>query len=305
MMVIFFVKLLIEGRYDSRAFFHPITLAIVAYLLWMGFTTLSSTMPLISLKFLLSNLWFITCFYFIGLQLFKEQKNLHRFLWLYFGSLVVVMLYSIFNHSLEGFTKQSADWAAQPFVINHGIYGAMLAFFMPFVVIYLLQARLFTDKPLVSFLMLFLLVLISVAIILSYTRAAWVSVLAALAFYVVLRFRIQFRTLLIMLGLVIIGLLSFQTTLLMKLERNKTDSATDMSQHVKSISNIRTDASNLERLNRWSSAYRMFKEKPLLGWGPGTYMFKYAPFQKPKDKTIVSTNMADIGGIIANTWGPW
>lgn len=304
MMVIFFVKLLIEGRYDSRAFFHPITLAIVAYLLWMGFTTLSSTMPLISLKFLLSNLWFITCFYFIGLQLFKDQKNLHRFLWLYFGSLVIVMLYSIFNHSLEGFTKQSADWAAQPFVINHGIYGAMLAFFMPFVVIYLLQARLFTDKPLVSFLMLFLLVLISVAIILSYTRAAWVSVLAALAFYVVLRFRIQFRTLLIMLGLVIIGLLSFQTTLLMKLERNKTDSATDMSQHVKSISNIRTDASNLERLNRWSSAYRMFKEKPLLGWGPGTYMFKYAPFQKPKDKTIVSTNMADIGGIHSEYLGP-
>jgi O-antigen ligase len=95
-----------------------------------------------------------------------------------------------------------------------------------------------------------------------------VSVLAALAFYVVLRLRIQFRTLLLLLGLLIIGFMSFQTTLLMKLERNKTDSATDMSQHVKSISNIRTDASNLERLNRWMSAYRMFKEKPMLGWGP-------------------------------------
>jgi O-antigen ligase len=304
MMVIFFIKLLVEGRYDTRAFFHPITLAIIAYVLWMGFTTLSSTMPFISLKFLLSNLWFISCFYFIGLQLFREKKNLHLFLWLYFGGLVLVMIYSIFNHSLEGFTKQSADWAAQPFVINHGIYGAMLAFFVPFVVIYLLQARLFTNKPLVSFLMIFFLVLITVAIILSYTRAAWVSVLAALAFYAMLRMRIQFRTLLLLLGLLIIGFLSFQTTLLMKLEKNKTDSATDMSQHVKSISNIRTDASNLERLNRWSSAYRMFKEKPMLGWGPGTYMFKYAPFQKPKDKTIVSTNMADIGGIHSEYLGP-
>lgn len=304
MMVLFYIKLLVEGRYDSRAFFHPITLAIVAYLLWMGFTSLNSTMPFISLKFLLSNLWFVTCFYFIGLQLFRKQQNLHRFLWLYFGSLVIVMLYSIFNHSLEGFTKQSADWAAQPFVINHGIYGAMLAFFVPFVVIYLVQSRLFTNKPLVSFVMLFLLVLITVAIILSYTRAAWVSVLAALIFYVVLRLRIQFRTLLILLGLLIIGFLSFQTTLLMKLERNKTDSATDMSQHVKSISNIRTDASNLERLNRWMSAFRMFKEKPMLGWGPGTYMLKYAPFQKPKDKTIVSTNMADIGGIHSEYLGP-
>ncbi len=304
MMVLFYIKLLVEGRYDSRAFFHPITLAILVYLLWMGFTTVNSTMPLISLKFLLSNLWFITCFYFIGVQLFRVKENLHRFLWLYFISLMVVVGYSLYNHSLEGFTKQAADWAAQPFVINHGIYGAMLAFFMPFVVIYLLQTRLFTDKPLVSFVMLFLLLVVSTALILSYTRAAWVSVLAALAFYFVLRFRIRFQTLLILLGLVVVGFLSFQGQIMMKLERNKTDSATDMSKHVKSISNIRTDASNLERLNRWSSAYRMFLEKPLLGWGPGTYMFKYAPFQKPKDKTIVSTNMADIGGIHSEYLGP-
>lgn len=304
MMVLFFVKLLIEGKYDSRAFFHPITLSITAYMLWMAFSCLSSTMPFISLKFLLSNLWFVVCFYFIGLQLFKKRDNIHRFLWLYFGSLVILVIYTIWNHSLYGFTKQSADWAAQPFVINHGIYGAMLAFFMPFAFIYLLKSRLFTDKPLMSFLMLFILLVLSLGLVLSYTRAAWVSVLAALGFYLILHFRIQFRTLLLLLALGVVGFLSFQTTILMKLEKNKTDSATDMSQHVKSISNIRTDASNLERLNRWASAWRMFQEKPFLGWGPGTYMFKYAPFQKPQDKTIVSTNMADIGGIHSEYLGP-
>lgn len=304
MMVLFYVKLLVEGKYDKRAFFHPVTLTLFAYLLWMVFTAINSTLPLISLKFILSNLWFITCFYFIGIQVFRKRSNLHLFLWLYLISMLVVCGYAIVQHAGDGFTKQAADWAAQPFVINHGIYAAMIAFFMPFATIYLLQSRLFTNKPLVSFIMLGILLFLTLAIILSYTRAAWVSVLAALAFYGILQFRIKFQTLLILLGLLVVGFFAFQTEILMRLERNKTDSATDMSKHVKSISNIRTDASNLERLNRWSSAWRMFQEKPILGWGPGTYMLKYAPYQKPQDKTIVSTNMADIGGIHSEYLGP-
>ena len=31
-----------------------------------------------------------------------------------------------------------------------------------------------------------------------------------------------------------------------------------------------------KRINRWKSALRMFQERPLLGHGPGTYMFLYA-----------------------------
>jgi len=73
---------------------------------------------------------------------------------------------------------------------------------------------------------------------------------------------------------------------------------------VKSISNVATDASNLERLNRWSCAWRMFKEKPILGWGPGTYMFNYAPFQLKREKTEISTNAADHGNAHSEYIGP-
>jgi O-antigen ligase len=61
------------------------------------------------------------------------------------------------------------------------------------------------------------------------------------------------------------------------------------------MSNISTDASNLERINRWKSAIRMFEKRPVMGWGPGTYMFLYAPFQHSEDRTIISTNAADLG----------
>ena len=40
---------------------------------------------------------------------------------------------------------------------------------------------------------------------------------------------------------------------------------------------------------------RMFEERPVSGWGPGTYMFQYAPFQLTRHRTIISTNSANRG----------
>ena len=75
-------------------------------------------------------------------------------------------------------------------------------------------------------------------------------------------------------------------------------------EHVKSISNVATDVSNMERLNRWSCAWRMFKEKPVFGWGPGTYMFQYASFQIEREKTEISTNAATLGNAHSEYIGP-
>jgi len=90
----------------------------------------------------------------------------------------------------------------------------------------------------------------------------------------------------------------------MNLEKNRQDASQDFDKHIQSISNISTDASNLERLNRWSAAFRMFEERPLLGWGPGTYAFVYAPFQHSNEKTIISTNMGDRGNAHSEYIGP-
>ncbi len=70
------------------------------------------------------------------------------------------------------------------------------------------------------------------------------------------------------------------------------------------MTNISTDASNLERINRWKCAMRMFEQKPFLGWGPGTYSFKYAPFQHSEDKTIISTNAGNKGNAHSEYIGP-
>ena len=87
----------------------------------------------------------------------------------------------------------------------------------------------------------------------------------------------------------------FQNNLITTLSTNDQDSSDNLVEHFSSLSNITTDASNMERINRWKCALKMFKEKPILGWGPSTYQFNYAPYQISSDKTIISTNYGDGG----------
>jgi len=116
--------------------------------------------------------------------------------------------------------------------------------------------------------------------------------------------RIKFKWVMLMgLGLILIGFFTYNTVI-NNLKKNKQDSSTNLEQQVQSMSNISTDASNVERFNRWNCAWRMFKKKPILGWGPGTYMFKYAPFQLSYEKTIISTNEGDRGNAHSEYLGP-
>lgn len=300
----FGIKLMIDGRYDSAALRHPVTLSLLAYLGWMLICSINSSIPLVSFKFLLSNLWFIVGFYFLPLLIFKNRSRPQQFIWLYLIPLSFLIVWSIIRHSTFGFTKQASYWASEPFVINHGIYGAMVAFFIPILAIYFFKSRVFLNKASLLFPVVILFVVFVAGLILSYTRAAWLGTAASLVFYFLLRIGLRFRMLLGLASVLLVLFFVFQTDITMKLMRNKTDSHDDLGKHLRSISNVRTDASNLERLNRWSSGFRMFQERPFMGWGPGTYMFQYAPFQKPGEKTIISTNLADVGGIHSEYFNP-
>jgi O-antigen ligase len=97
---------------------------------------------------------------------------------------------------------------------------------------------------------------------------------------------------------------AYQTRVIMSLKKNSTDVSQNISKDIQSISNISTDASNRERLNRWSCAWRMFLDKPVLGYGPGTYMFKYAPYQLSYMKTIISTDLGTGGNAHSEYLGP-
>jgi O-antigen ligase len=146
--------------------------------------------------------------------------------------------------------------------------------------------------------------LFTLAIVLSFARAGWLSLIVAISILISLFLKIKFRT--IVLALIVFGSLFyvFQTEIFIALGRNNTDAEGSFSNNIESVSNISTDASNLERLNRWSCAIRMWKDKPVLGWGPGTYMFKYAPYQLSSERTIISTNFGTNGNAHSEYLGP-
>ncbi len=293
MVFILLYKFIKNNFFNNKILKHPVSVIIVVYLLWTFVTTVSSSMPMVSFKNFAAKLWFVLPLYFFPLLLFKDVKNISTYFYLYIIPFAIVIVYTISNHLSFGvFDKQSAHFVMQPFYNDHTSYGAMIAMYIPVIIgLFSVNKKHFTLRLLLAV----MIVLFTIAIILSYTRAAWISILGALVLWIFMELKIKLRTILLMAIMVIGVLFSFRVEIIDKLSKNKQDSSAELSEHVKSISNIATDASNMERINRWKSALKMFKERPFLGWGGGTYMFQYAPFQQAKDRTIISTNFGEVG----------
>lgn len=302
LLLLFILKVTSTGKFDKDILLHPVSIAIYLIFFWILITSLTSTMPIVSFKFLLSRMWFVVGFYFLTAKLFESGKNIEKYVWLYVLPFLLVVFYATFRHLGYGlWDKQAAHFVVDPFYNDHTSYGAAVAMYLPF-----LFGFSFTNHypAKIRNLSRIVLAIMLMALILSYARAAWVSMAAAFGIWAILRLKIRFKTIFLTTLISLIVIFSFQNQLLQYLERNDTESSANLGDHVSSISNISSDASNLERLNRWSCAIRMFHDKPIFGWGPGTYMFKYAPYQLKDNRTIISTNSADGGNAHSEYLGP-
>lgn len=301
MMLIFVLKLFFDGGFDKSITNHLISKFVILHIVWIGLSSVTSSDPVISIKFLLSRIWFVSVFFFIASQVLKTKENQRKVIWLYVIGLIPVLFYTFYEHSLRKFDQTSANWVMSPFFNDHTSYGAVLAMLFPFLIWQCFSPRITGVKRLMIFLVT---IIFFVALILSYTRAAWVSLVGAFGVFVVLRFKI--KTWMVITMTLIVGIFLFTTldSILMNMEQNKQDSSSNLTEHVESISNVSSDASNLERINRWKSAWGMFVERPAFGFGPGTYAFEYAPYQQSRDKTIISTNAGDGGNAHSEYLGP-
>jgi len=291
-LFIFIFKILYERTLSRKMLTHPVSLFIFIQLAWMLICTFTSQIPVVSTKYFFMQLWFIVPVYLFGQLIFVNKKKIYLFFILLAISITLTVIYTTINHALHGFEGKSGNWAMQPFYNDHTAYGAILAMMLPVVIGMAIKSNMgkFTKIYLgVASLFFFL------GIFLSHSRATWLSLILAAGFYIVLVFKIKLRWIFLM-AVFAFGLLYMNyNNIMMKLEKNKQDSSAHFVEHVQSISNIKTDASNLERINRWKAAFRMFNEHPMFGTGPGTYQFLYAPYQQAKDRTIISTNAGDLG----------
>jgi O-antigen ligase len=301
-LLLFILKVITGRDIDYTIIKHPISILIFVQLAWLMITAFTSTMFFVSIKYFLARLWFVVSFYILAAHLFKNQKNIGRYIWLYTSTLLIVIGYAMYRQYQHGlFDQQFANSAPNPLYNDHTAYAAALAMILPFMVGLLFLKQYSYFQKAIAFIVLFIVI---IGLVFSYTRAAWLSLVVALGALIILLFKIKFRTILLLVVSFGLILSLVWTQLIMKLERNKQDASSNFTEQIQSVTNISTDASNLERLNRWSCAYRMFLDKPIFGWGPGTYMFKYAPYQLSYERTIISTNFGEVGNAHSEYLGP-
>jgi len=302
--IMIFFRFILDGVYDKRIYKNPLTLAIIFNLIWILLTSITSTMPLVSLKFFISRLWYVVVFYLLGIHLFKNIKSVKLFIWLFSSSLVIAVIAILYQHSLHFFSQEWSNKVTDPFFKDHTIYGAVLALIIPVMAGFVIKPKYFNLSPNERLLAIFFFAILMIGLVFSYTRAAWMSVVVALVYFFVLILKIKFRFQMVLIGILALGIIYFWPFVKLYLANTKSVSSDDFKDHLESVSNISTDLSNTERINRWESAIRMYKEKPVFGWGPGTYIFKYAPFQLARLRTPISTDFGTLGNAHSEYIGP-
>jgi O-antigen ligase len=293
LLVMVILKSFKEKYYPKELLNHPVYLSMIFYLCWMLISSITSELPVVSIKYFLVRFWFLGIFFHLAYILFRQDtRNINRFLWSYIIGIFAVALYSIFKQAqVNLFDHRVAHGSAAPFFIDHTSYGAAIALIFPISVALALNSK----KGIVRIICWGLAGFFLFALLLSYSRAAWLSLILGGGVWLLIILKIRLRSIIIA-GVAAIALFfTFQDNILWLLQRNTTDSSGDLVEHIQSIINIKSDASNLERINRWDAAIEMFKERPFLGWGPGTYQFQYAPFQASYNKTLISTNFGTGG----------
>lgn len=118
------------ATFDRKLLMNGLTIIICIDLLWNLVTSFSSSMPFVPpLNFCYHEPGMCLCFYFLFATFFKETKAIRTFIWLLGISVCLLATYTIFEHSKGSFTRGFAYAAMQPFLPDHGMYAALVAFF--------------------------------------------------------------------------------------------------------------------------------------------------------------------------------
>jgi len=278
---------------DKQIWKHPIIISVLVFISWMFVTAITSSNVLVSFKFILSKLWFIVPILFFGTHFFKKEANRNWFILLFIIATSCTIIYTLIHHSTYDFGEKAGHWVMSPFFKDHTIYGAIIAMIIP-----LLLAWYFSEKyaPLIQISLIGIIIIVFFGLYFSYTRAAWLSIAIAIIVGLIIHFKVNFKLLLFLASVACIFLFFQWDTIQMELARNTHEHTTEaFDERIQSAANVTTDASNLERINRWNCALSMFQQRPIFGYGPGTYALEYAPFQEAKNLTIISTNFGDMG----------
>lgn len=285
------VLLIINRRLKLKAYLNnALSVLIILQLLLFVFNIFLSISPILSMKYFLAKIWFYAALIIIPLIILKSENEFKKAFWYFFIPLMLTVVYTIANHALTGFGFEDVNSSARPFYVNHVIYACTLGLSLPFVVA---AIGWYKNNKLVKFILISSVIILLFAIITSYTRTTWLSIIAALAAIVV------FNTKYLKLGIVIslIGLIGFCYYLVdnntyMKYAPNYQKTIfnqDDFGKHMEATVEL-SDISGMERVYRWVAAVNLIKHNFWFGTGNNTFYPTYKSYANPAFITYVSDN---------------
>ena len=274
-------------RKDRLYIFH---LLIFLLLFWTLFTTVTSTHPLRSIKFLLAKLWYVAAFVFIAEKVITDPRALKQLFWAFFIPMILIVTGVLIRHAAEGFSFEVSNGIAFPLFANGVVYGATLALFIPWV----FYARTwYTPKSLEWYILVVSTGLLLLAAFFTYKRGAWVAV--GVLPFVVFALRQKWLEKLVYAGLLVAAL---AVVYLVK-DNNFYRFSPDYKQTIWHEGDIQghlsatfsgTEISGMERFYRWVAAKNMIAARPFQGFGPSCFNQEYKKYADYAFRTYVSDN---------------
>jgi O-antigen ligase len=269
---------------------NPLVVLLLLQLLLFTFNIFISKEPTLSLKYLLSKLWFFGGFVFFPILILKDEKSYKAAFWSFFIPLMLSVLYTVINHAKTGFSFDEVNQSARPLYANHVIYACTLGLIFPFAVA---AIGWYKDHPKIKLVLYSSILILIFAIITSYTRTTWIAIVGAGLSIIV--FKSKFLKLSFIVG--IIGLTVFCYKLVnnnnyMKYAPNYSNTnfnKDDFGKHMQATVELR-DVSGMERVYRWVAAINLIQHHFWLGTGNNTFYPTYKTYANPSFVTNVSHN---------------
>lgn len=293
----FFLSQTLRPFIPREVFRHPLVRLLLAEALWMLVCSFFSNDPLVSMKRVAVRTLFLYLFLIIGTWMFlKKDPRFHWPFLLYGAGLIWPVIHASIFHAAFAFSKGSAYKMTVPFYTDHTIYGAVIVFVLPMLLILMFSNHLFRMRTFAHAGVILLTLFLLTAEILSYSRAAWLSGIVAGVFGLLLMVRVRLSSIIVFLVLAGAATFAYSDQIYEAISKNEAVSNKgNISEHLLSVTNVQSDASNTERINRWMCAWRMAVDQPLTGYGPGMYQFEYGRFQERGHMTRISTFSGNRG----------
>lgn len=287
---IWFLLLLNKRSKIKNYITNPLVIITFLLLILFTFNIFISKEPILSLKFLLAKIWFFAGFIFLPILILTDENKYKISFWCFFIPLMITVLYTIFNHALTGFSFEEVNPSARPFYANHVIYACTLGLSLPFAIA---AVGWYKDSKFIKIILISSILILLFAIVTSYTRTTWLSVLAALASVFVFKSKfLKLSFIVAAIGLVVFCYDLVENNNYMKYAPKFSSTVfnrDDFGKHMEATVEL-SDVSGMERVYRWVAAINLIQHNFWLGTGNNTFYPTYKEYANPAFITYLSDN---------------